>query len=177
MNPALGCVSAGGLGSPLFDVTHNGGGPNAFVAAHPAGNVGGVTLSKFSFTLARPLHGPHLLRLCASRGPSAAPAAMSNITQKTLPDRLGVNLRFMFLIMASGVQQFYANAQMVVNFPSTKGRHVEHGMAKELPRDNWFVMRDSIKTMPAPARAQGWHERRRKRIGQRTVAITFVKSP
>jgi hypothetical protein len=145
MNPALGCVSAGGLGSPLFDVTHNGGGPNAFVAAHPAGNVGGVTLSKFSFTVARPLHGPHLLRLCASRGPSAAPAAMSNTTQKTLPNRLGVNVRFTFLIIASGVQQFYPKAQMVVNSPSTKGRHVERGMVNEFPRERWFAMGDSMK--------------------------------
>ena len=63
MNVAFGGVSAGGLGRPLFDVTHNGGGPNAFVASHPDGRAGGVTLSKFSLTVARPPHGPHLPRL------------------------------------------------------------------------------------------------------------------
>jgi hypothetical protein len=48
MNAALGGVSAGGFGSPLFDVSQSGGGPNAFVANQSAGNAGGVTLSKFS---------------------------------------------------------------------------------------------------------------------------------
>src|SRR4029077_15260206 len=48
MNAALGSVSAGGIGTPEFDVTHIGGGPSAFVASQPAGNAGGVTLSKFS---------------------------------------------------------------------------------------------------------------------------------
>ena len=48
MNAALGDVSAGGLGRPLFDVTQSGGGPSAFVANHPGGNADGVTLSKFS---------------------------------------------------------------------------------------------------------------------------------
>jgi len=45
---ALGGVSAGGLGTPLLDVSQSGGGPSAFVANHPVGNAGGVTLSKFS---------------------------------------------------------------------------------------------------------------------------------
>jgi hypothetical protein len=44
----LGDVSAGGLGTPLFEVTHSGGRPSVFVASHPVGNAGGVTLSKFS---------------------------------------------------------------------------------------------------------------------------------
>jgi hypothetical protein len=48
INAALGGVSAGGLGTPLLDVTQSGGGPSAFVANHPVGNAGGVTLSKFS---------------------------------------------------------------------------------------------------------------------------------
>jgi hypothetical protein len=52
MNAALGGVSAGGPGTPLFDVTQSGGGPSAFVASHPAGNAGGVRLSKFSRKLA-----------------------------------------------------------------------------------------------------------------------------
>src|SRR5438477_13207146 len=48
MNAALGDVSAGGLGRPLFDVTQSGGGPSAFVANHSGGNADGVTVSKFS---------------------------------------------------------------------------------------------------------------------------------
>jgi hypothetical protein len=49
MNTALGNVSAGGIGTPEFDVTQKGGGPCAFVAIQPRGNAGGVMLSKFSF--------------------------------------------------------------------------------------------------------------------------------
>ena len=48
MNAALGNVSAGGTGTPEFDVTQKGGCPCAFVANQPGGNAGGVTLSKFS---------------------------------------------------------------------------------------------------------------------------------
>lgn len=48
MKAEFGGVSAGGLGTPLFEVTHSGGGPSVFVASHPVGNAGGVTLSKFS---------------------------------------------------------------------------------------------------------------------------------
>ena len=48
INAALGKVSAGGTGTPEFDVTHKGGGPCAFVATQPGGSAGGVTLSKFS---------------------------------------------------------------------------------------------------------------------------------
>jgi len=45
MKRALGGVSAGGIGTPEFEVTHSGGGPCAFVASQPGGNVGGVTAS------------------------------------------------------------------------------------------------------------------------------------
>ena len=38
-------VSAGGLGTPLFEVTHSGRGLSVLVASHPVGNAGGVTLS------------------------------------------------------------------------------------------------------------------------------------
>ncbi len=50
MNAALGDVSAGGIGTPEFDVTQSGGGLWAFVAIQSRGNAGGVTLSKFSLT-------------------------------------------------------------------------------------------------------------------------------
>jgi hypothetical protein len=54
MNAALGGVSAGGFGNPLFDVTQRGGGPNELVANQSDSNAGGVTLSKFSSnTIAR----------------------------------------------------------------------------------------------------------------------------
>jgi hypothetical protein len=48
-NAALGGVSAGGIGTPEFDVTQSGGGPSAFVASQPGGNAGGTTPSKSSF--------------------------------------------------------------------------------------------------------------------------------
>src|SRR6478735_9969537 len=48
MNAALGGVSATGRGTPASDVTQRGGGPCAFVATQPEGNVGGITSSKFS---------------------------------------------------------------------------------------------------------------------------------
>ena len=48
MNAALGGVSEGGTGTPLFEVTHSGGGPSALVANQSVGNAGGVTPSKFS---------------------------------------------------------------------------------------------------------------------------------
>ena len=48
-NAEFGAESAGGVGTPEFEVTHNGtGGPTAFVAVHPAGSAGAVTPSKFS---------------------------------------------------------------------------------------------------------------------------------
>ena len=46
---ALGGVSAGGLGTPEFEVCQKIlSGLIPFVAVHPAGSVGGVTLSKLS---------------------------------------------------------------------------------------------------------------------------------
>src|SRR6266699_3794822 len=50
ISAALGRVSAGGIGTPEFDVIHSGGGPWAFVATQSGGNAGGVTPSKFSLT-------------------------------------------------------------------------------------------------------------------------------
>ena len=58
MNTAFGAVSAGGAGTPLSEVTQSGGGPNALVANQPAGNTGGVTLSKFSPSTTAWLHPP-----------------------------------------------------------------------------------------------------------------------
>ena len=46
-NAALGLDSAGGLGTPPFEVTHKGAGPCTFVAVQSWGSAGGVTLSKF----------------------------------------------------------------------------------------------------------------------------------
>jgi hypothetical protein len=48
MNAAFGDVSAGGTGTPEFDVTQSGGGPSAFVAIQSAGKTGGATLSKYT---------------------------------------------------------------------------------------------------------------------------------
>jgi hypothetical protein len=48
MYAALGGVSAGGIGTPEFEVDQSGGGPCAFVAIQFGGSAGGVTLSKFS---------------------------------------------------------------------------------------------------------------------------------
>src|SRR5262245_66417550 len=48
MKAAFGAVSATGVGTPEFEVTHNGAGPAALNAAQPAGRAGGVRLSKFS---------------------------------------------------------------------------------------------------------------------------------
>lgn len=59
MNAALGGVSAGGFGIPLFDVTQSGGGPKALVASQSDGNTGGVTLSKFSSNTTGKEQGPH----------------------------------------------------------------------------------------------------------------------
>ena len=57
INAALGSVSAGGIGTPEFDVTHNGDGPWAFVAIQSGGNPGGVTLSKCSRNSTGSEHG------------------------------------------------------------------------------------------------------------------------
>ena len=59
MNAAFGAVSAGGAGRPLLDVTQSGGGPKALVASQSVGNVGGVTLSKFSCNDTGKEQGPH----------------------------------------------------------------------------------------------------------------------
>ena len=47
-NAALGSELAGGAGNPALEVTHNGAGPVTLAATHPAGSVGGVTVSKVS---------------------------------------------------------------------------------------------------------------------------------
>src|SRR5690242_6177547 len=57
INAALGNVSTGGTGTPEFDVTQSGGGPWPFVASQPAGNAGGVTLSKFSLNTTGRIQG------------------------------------------------------------------------------------------------------------------------
>ena len=67
MKTAFGGVSAGGIGTPEFDVTQSGGGPCAFVAVQSGGNVGGVTPSKFSVPV-RSVHGGH----CNGLGLTAA---------------------------------------------------------------------------------------------------------
>src|SRR6476620_3569549 len=75
MNAAFGGVSATGVGTPEFDVTHSGDGPCAFVATQPAGSVGGVTLSKFSLKLGG--HGSGMgrrRRTVAIASPVPAPA-------------------------------------------------------------------------------------------------------
>jgi len=59
MNAALGSVSAGGMGTPEFDVIHNGGGPSAFVASQSEGNVGGLTSSKFTLSTIGPEQRGH----------------------------------------------------------------------------------------------------------------------
>src|SRR6267142_6945441 len=49
-------ASLGAVSGVVVVVTHNGAPPVALVAVHPAGNAGGVTLSKFSFNTV-PAHG------------------------------------------------------------------------------------------------------------------------
>ena len=85
MNAALGGVSEGGTGTPLFEVTHSGGGPSALVANQSVGNAGGVTPSKFSLNVTRPEHGGHGLpsEPCATVGATATPA-MSTAKQTRL---------------------------------------------------------------------------------------------
>jgi hypothetical protein len=103
MNAAFGGVSAGGLGTPLSDVTHSGGGPNAFVASHSAGNAGGVMLSKFSLNVTRPEHGGHgpPPESCATVGETVTQSATSNSNKTTFRSRVGVSVRFRFLIIAT----------------------------------------------------------------------------
>jgi hypothetical protein len=59
MKAALGGESAGGIGTPEFEVTQNGGGPCAFVAIQFGGSAGGVTLSKVSFVISSVQQGKH----------------------------------------------------------------------------------------------------------------------
>lgn len=118
MNAALGGVSAGGLGAPLFEVTHSGDGPNAFVASHPAGKAGGVTLSKFSFIVARPPHGPHLPRrgrIPAIVGPIAIPTAMMNSNKTNFRSPVDVSTRFGFSILVMGSGAVVALAGTLVS--------------------------------------------------------------
>lgn len=68
MKTALGGDSAGGIGTPEFDVPQNGGGPCAFVAIQSGGSVGGVTLSKVSFVISSVQQGKH----CSGLGVTAA---------------------------------------------------------------------------------------------------------
>jgi hypothetical protein len=79
MNAALGGVSAGGIGTPEFDVTQSGGGPNALVANQSGGNAGGVTLSKFSSNITGKEQGPH-----EGDGSGVAPPAPERSTSPQL---------------------------------------------------------------------------------------------
>jgi len=111
MDAALGHVSAGGSGTPEFDVTHSGGGPRAFVASQSGGNAGGPTLSKLSLNPTGMEQGGW--HEGADRGVAARwamareelialnaamPAATKNSEQKMLRIRAGFNSRCRFLI-------------------------------------------------------------------------------
>ena len=61
IDAAFGAVSAGGMGTPKFDVTQSGGGPCAFVAVQSGGSAGGVTPSKFSPNVSRLQHSGHVI--------------------------------------------------------------------------------------------------------------------
>jgi hypothetical protein len=114
MNAALGGVSAGGRGTPLFEVTHTGGGPSALVANQSVGNAGGVTLSKFSFNVTRPEHGGHGLppESCAI-GATATPAAMSKSNKTMSRSRVSVRICFKFSTMLPMRDQFYGRGRIV----------------------------------------------------------------
>jgi hypothetical protein len=111
MDAALGHISAGGSGTPEFDVTHSGGGPRAFVASQSGGYAGGLTLSKLSLNpTGMEQGGGHegVDRGVAARWAmareelialnAAMPAATKNSEQKMLRIRAGVNSRCRFLI-------------------------------------------------------------------------------
>jgi hypothetical protein len=118
MNAASGGVSAGGLGTPLFDVTHSGGGPSAFVASHPIGNAGGVTLSKFSSTCTDKEHAGQVLALsiCPVAGATTAPTAMSRTKAMTFREDHVADVRFRCRVIAPRVQaKIYLNARTTVN--------------------------------------------------------------
>src|SRR6266478_87343 len=92
INAALGSVSATGVGTPEFDVTHSGDGPCAFVATQPAGSVGGVTLSKSSLKLGG--HGIGMgrrRRTVASWSPVPMPAIQLTACTKPVVGFVKVN--------------------------------------------------------------------------------------
>jgi hypothetical protein len=106
MNAAFGAVSAGGLGSPEFDVTQSGGGPNAFVASHNGGNAGGIMLSKFSVVVTRPAHGGHRPRggrIPATAGPIAMATAINNSNKIKLRSGVDLSACFKFSTIAAVV--------------------------------------------------------------------------
>ena len=106
MNAALGGVSAGGLGVPVFNVTHSGGGPSAFVGNHPAGNMRGVTLSKFWLNVRGRKHRGQVsaLLICAAIRPTATPDAISTLEKNRLRGRVGVNVHARSFVIASDVE-------------------------------------------------------------------------
>jgi len=110
MKAAFGSVSAGGLGRPVLDVTQSGGGPSAFVANHCIGNVGAVTLSKFSIDLMKLAHGgqrPGLERIPATVGPIAMAAATSNSNKIKFRSRVDVIACFRFFTIGAGVRNSF----------------------------------------------------------------------
>src|SRR5437016_14351269 len=79
---ALGNESAGGAGNPEFEVCQNTpSGLMALVAAHPAGNAGGVTPSKFS---PKGTHGPRRRTVAI-----ASPVLVIQLTACTNPVKIG----------------------------------------------------------------------------------------
>ena len=108
MNAALGVVSARGTGTPLFKVTHSGGGPSALVANQSVGNAGGVRLSKLSLNVTRPEHGGHgpPPESCATVGATATPA-MSNSNKTTLRSHVSVSMCFRFLIDRTDIRTMF----------------------------------------------------------------------
>ena len=108
MNAALGGVSAGGTGTPLFEVTHCGGGPSALVDNQSVGNAGGVTLSKFSFNVTKPEHRGHGLspESCAIVGATATPA-MSKSNKTTFRSRISVSMCFRFLTDLTDIRAMF----------------------------------------------------------------------
>ena len=140
MNAALGGVSAGGIGTPELDVTQSGGGPSAFVANHPTGNAGGVTLSKFSLDVCRDVHGGHLppLRIWAAvgrMGMTPMPTAMSKSSRPIFRNPVGVNVRLGLAIITANLQpKVYASAGRAVNFISHSLRPTTVNSVYGLPR-------------------------------------------
>ena len=128
MDAALGDVSAGGSGTPEFDVTHSGGGPRAFVASQSGGNAGGPTLSKLSLNpTGMEQGGGHegVDRGVAARWAmareelialnAAMPAPTKNSEQRILRNRGGVDIRSGFAIIQSIV--LAKRAEICQHFP------------------------------------------------------------